>query len=287
MLAPMTVGPPERSSQQGGALRPLVELSEAACRALRGVVFDIDDTMTRGGRLEPDAYDALCRLTRAGLEAVAVTGRPLAWADVLSRLWPVAVAVGENGAGWTWRDQRGAMRCAHYDDDAARARYQPLFERVRAAVRDALPHVRETEDMSGRRCDLAFDVGERVSLPAREIAKLRALIEAAGARCVVSSVHAHAVPGDWDKARGSVRAVRDALDVDIEREPARWLFVGDSGNDAEAFAFFPLSVGVANVRDHLANLPRPPAFITDGARGQGFAELARHVLAARAEAPHG
>ena len=47
------------------------------------------------------------------------------------------------------------------------------------------------------------------------------------------------------------------------------------------FAHFPMSVGVANVRAFLDRLDTPPAFVTDGASGAGFVELARRVLAAR------
>jgi hypothetical protein len=61
------------------------------------------------------------------------------------------------------------------------------------------------------------------------------------------------------------------------------LFVGDSGNDAAAFAFFPVSAGVSNVRAHLHALPRPPRYVSEADRGRGFAEIVDYVLRARAE----
>jgi hypothetical protein len=45
--------------------------------------------------------------------------------------------------------------------------------------------------------------------------------------------------------------------------------VGERGNDAAAFAYFPVSAGVANERDHLARLPVPPAFVARAERGGG------------------
>ena len=48
-----------------------------------------------------------------------------------------------------------------------------------------------------------------------------------------------------------------------------------------AFSYFPLSAGVANVRAHLAQLPRAPAFVATADRGRGFAEIAATILAAR------
>jgi len=43
----------------------------------------------------------------------------------------------------------------------------------------------------------------------------------------------------------------------------------------------PLSVGVANVRDILPQLPVPPAYITAAAGGEGFAEMAQRLVEAR------
>jgi HAD superfamily hydrolase (TIGR01484 family) len=261
-------------------MRPLAELGAESCRALIGVAFDIDDTVTRDGRLELPAFHAMHELAGSGLRLVAVTGRPLGWADVVANHWPVDAAVGENGAGWVWREGE-LPREGYFEPEQKRRAYPDLFERVRRRVAQELPHVKPAIDQRARRCDLAFDVGETVRLPAADIEALVAVIEAEGARSAVSSVHAHAIPGDWDKARGIERAVRDALGLETDQDRERWLFIGDSGNDAAAFEYFPLSVGVSNVRDVVPRLLKPPRFITDADRGRGFAEMAGHVLKAR------
>ncbi|MCZ7687180.1 MAG: HAD-IIB family hydrolase [Sandaracinaceae bacterium] len=259
-------------------MRPLRELDPASIRDLAGVVFDVDDTLTTHGRLHPEAFEALWALHRAGIALAAVTGRPLGWADVMAMTWPIDVAVGENGAGWCMR-RGGALAHGWFDDQGTRARHAAVLARVEAAVREAMPEVRVASDQPGRRCDLAFDVGEAERLGAAEIARLVSIIDESGARALVSSVHAHVIAGSWDKARGAARAVEDALGAPLER--GRWIFVGDSGNDAEAFAWFERTVGVANVREHLSRLPVPPRFVTEQERGAGFAELAAHVLSAR------
>ena len=232
------------------------------------------------GRLEPQALDAMFRLHEAGLALVAVTGRPLGWADVLVRLLPVRLAVGENGAGWVWLDS-AVRREGYFASAAERDESARLLARIRDRVARDMPDVRVAQDQRARRCDLAFDIGETVQLAPDRIEQLTQLIEAEGARSAVSSVHAHAVPGDWDKAKGVRRGFAEVLGVDLAAERDRWLFVGDSGNDAEAFAWFPGSVGVANVAEHLDRLPIPPAFVTVRERGGGFAELADAVLAHR------
>ena len=68
------------------------------------------------------------------------------------------------------------------------------------------------------------------------------------------------------------------IDLDDEAERHRCVFAGDSPNDAPMFAYFPLSVGVANVLDFADRLPHPPRFITHRASGAGFAELTQHLL---------
>lgn len=261
-------------------MRPLSEIDPGVLARVEGVVFDVDDTLTREGRIERVAFDALHELHEAGLVLVAVTGRPLGWTDVMAIHWPIDLAVGENGAGWACRSQ-GALRLGYFDDEPTRRSHGELLERVRVRVAEAMPHVKLAIDQHARRCDLAFDVGEREQLPREQIDALVALVEALGARCPVSTVHAHVIPGDWDKATGVARALAEARSIAVDPHRERFLFVGDSGNDAAAFASFPLSVGVANVRDHLHRLPTPPAWVTDADRGRGFAELASALLSAR------
>jgi hydroxymethylpyrimidine pyrophosphatase-like HAD family hydrolase len=173
------------------------------------------------------------------------------------------------------------LRENYFDPPDGRDSYEDLFRRVRERVARELPHVKPSPDNWARRCDFAFDVGETVSLSESDIAALRSAIEAEGAGANASSVHAHVIPGEWNKASGIVRALRDALGVNIDEARDRWLFIGDSGNDAPAFDYFPVSVGVSNVREALQQLPTPPAYVTDSDRGKGFAEMAEYLLKTR------
>ena len=263
-------------------MQPIGELDPETARALSGVVFDVDDTLTHHGRVEREAFDALWRLRDHGLHLIAVTGRPLGFAEVIARTWPVDAAVGENGAGYVQVTER-ALRFGYYTSELQLAEHAALLARVRERVATEAPFAQLADDSWARRCDVAWDVAERARLTSDQVTSLRALIEGAGARCLVSSVHAHAVAGSYDKATGAALATRAVLGRDLTSEPQRWLFVGDSGNDAAAFAFFPVSAGVSNVRAHLAGLPQAPRFVSDADRGRGFAEIAEHVLRQRGE----
>src|SRR5215468_4221097 len=79
-------------------MQPLDRFPEAARRGIRGVLADIDDTITTDGKLTAAAYGALERLRAAGFLVVPITGRPAGWCDHIARMWPVDAVVGENGA---------------------------------------------------------------------------------------------------------------------------------------------------------------------------------------------
>ncbi|MEM6961057.1 MAG: HAD hydrolase family protein [Myxococcota bacterium] len=262
-------------------MQPLTELSGPNLRQLRGVVFDVDDTLTRNGRLEQVAFEALLRLAEAKLILIAVTGRPLGWTDVFASQWPVAIAVGENGAGWSWV-RRGVLGEGYLFGAEARQKQRNQLQRIQAQVQRMMPSMRLTRDCRVRRCDLAFDTGETTHVSPELVDQLVGIIEDEGGSAVVSSIQCHASGARWDKAKGVTEAVREVLDEDLNATKEQWLFVGDSGKDAAAFQFFPAAVGVRHVKDPLERIPPLPADITQADRGAGFAEVADHILRALA-----
>ena len=71
-----------------GRLRPLAELPAERLRALRGMLTDIDDTLTRDGAIESEALGALADLRSAGIPVIAITGRPMGWSRGFAESWP-------------------------------------------------------------------------------------------------------------------------------------------------------------------------------------------------------
>lgn len=252
------------------------------------VFTDIDDTLTTGGRLDAAAYRALEDLRRAGLRVIPVTGRPAGWCDLIARLWPVDGVIGENGAFYMWHDDAaGRLRTRHLFDATQRAANAARMAAVRERVLREVPGCALASDQFCRQYDLAIDFCEDVApLPRAAVDRIVQLMEAAGMTAKVSSIHVNGWFGDYDKLSTArlMMAERYAIDLDDAAERARCVFAGDSPNDAPMFAWFPLSVGVANVlhfRDRLSHLP---AYLTPSACGEGFAELARHLLAGRGSA---
>ena len=263
-------------------MRPIGDFPAAERRRIRGVFTDIDDTLTTDGRLTAEAYGALERLSRAGLLCVPITGRPAGWCDHIARMWPVDAVVGENGAFYFRYDaeKRRMIRRFFFPDDRREADRRRL-ERVRERVLAEVPGSAVASDQLYREADLAIDFCEDVPrLPQAAIDRIVGIFQSEGATAKVSSIHVNGWFGDYDKLTMTRILLSECFGVDLDAEKDRYVFVGDSPNDEPMFAYFPNAVGVANVRDFEDRLETPPAYVTDGRAGSGFAELAETLLAA-------
>lgn len=262
-------------------MKPLRALAADEARGLRGLLFDLDDTLLTHGVLERGAYGALWDLRDAGLRLVAVTGRPSGWGEVIARQWPIDGAVTENGAAHVVREGKG-VKVVLDGDASARDAMATRLAALGDDVRRAFPEIALADDVHARRTDLAWDIGERVAVPREEVQRLAAFVVARGARTTRSSVHLHATFDRDDKASGVVRFLATRFGEDPGAALGRYGFVGDSRNDAACFAAFRSTFGVANVRAHVSGLSVPPRYVATAAQGEGFAELARTLLALRA-----
>ena len=261
-------------------MKPLASLPTDEARRLRGLLFDLDDTLLTHGLLTRVAYEALWNLHDAGLKLVAVTGRPSGWGEVLARQWPIEGCVTENGAVHLLREGTGVARRDACDEATRRSRRVRLAQLVER-VRERVPEARLTDDVDARRSDVTWDIGERMKLPSDRVRAVALAIEEAGARSTQSSVHLHATFDTDDKASGALRFLSQQLGEEAGAAVVRFAFVGDSGNDALCFAAFRTTFGVANVRDAVARLSLPPRYVASRPMGEGFAEVAAEILRKR------
>jgi len=259
-------------------------MPHAVRHGIRGVLTDIDDTLTTDGVLPDVARRALDDLSAAGILVVAITGRPAGLCEKLLGEWPLAAIVGENGGVWMKRDPATRAIAAHYESDAdERARQRADLAAIGARVVAAVPGAALAVDRYRRETDLAIDWAERIApLPRDDVDRIVAMLRAEGLSTAVSSIHVHGWYGEHDKLATSRRLFAAAFGVDLGAERERYTYVGDAPNDAPMFAFFPHAVGVANLRRFLDRMPAAPAYITQADAGEGFAELARMLIDARA-----
>ena len=252
----------------------------ASLQGVAGVFTDIDDTLTRDGRIEPAALAALQSLRAAGLPAIAITGRPMGWSLPFASAWPVAAIVAENGAVALIRE--GDTLVTEYaQDDTTRTRNAGRLRGVAAMVLHEVPGTTLAQDSAGRMTDIAIDHSEFAQLDATAIEQVVAVMQREGMNATVSSIHINGWYGTHTKLSGARWMLQRLFGRDLDAEIERWVFVGDSTNDQAMFGHFPLSVGVANLRHFAEQLQTWPAYITEGERGDGFAQVAAQVLAAR------
>lgn len=285
-------GAPVLDGDQPAAIpsRPWAEVPASGLAGVHGVMTDIDDTLTAAGRLDPPAASALLRLAAAGVPVVAITGRPLGWSAELLRSEPAAATlraiVAENGAVALLPGAEG-VEIEYAQDAATRAHHARRLQQVLARIVAEVPGARPARDSAGRATDIAIDHSEFTRLPADGIAQVVALMRAEGMLATVSSIHVNGWFGVHDKFSGAGWMVRRLFDRALEDELDGWIYVGDSTNDQALFGRFALSVGVANLLHFREQLHTWPAWITQGERGAGFAEVADALLAARGGARTG
>ncbi|MHA1732902.1 MAG: HAD-IIB family hydrolase [Promethearchaeota archaeon] len=266
-------------------MEPITEIPPEVCEKIRVVFSDIDDTITSSGKILPGAYNALWQLHDAGLQVVPITGRCAGWVDHIARMWPVSGVVGENGAMYFYMTEGGLKKRYYFPPEEARLAKEKL-DAIKEEVLARFPQLRVASDQPYREFDLAIDFCEDV--PPQPWSVVDGVVEvfhAHGAVTKVSSIHVNGWFGDYDKLSMTRVFARERLDLDLgtrgDRE--KCVFVGDSANDEPMFAFFPWTVGVANIDKFLGRLEHLPTYRCSREGGLGFAEFAATLLERRSK----
>lgn len=261
-------------------MQPWAQCDTQSLRDVRGVLSDIDDTLTTEGTITMGVAAALAALRAAGLPVIAVTGRPMGWSVPIAEAMPLAAVVAENGAVAMFHDG-GALRVEYAQGEAERAVNAERLRATAVRVLREVPGAMLARDSAGRVTDIAVDHAEFARLDPAAVARVVAVMREEGMTTTVSSIHINGWYGEHSKLSGAEWIVRRLLDRELAAERGHWLYVGDSTNDQLMFESFPLSVGVANLADFADRLTQWPAFITQHDRGRGFVEVAEALLVAR------
>jgi hypothetical protein len=276
-------GSPRGASSPIAKARVLAPLLEADLSRVEAVFTDVDGTLTTRGRLTSATLRAIEWLNAHRVKVVLVSGRPAGWGEAWVRQWPVAGAIMENGGlHFAWR---GTTLVKSYAQSAAqRTKNRRALE---AHVQAALEHVRGARlsgDSLYTEVDLAIDYAEDVRLGPAAADALETFLKKRGVTAVRSSVHVNCWLGSFDKLSAVRRYAKLEWKQTVRPAERRFAYVGDSFNDAPMFGALPLSIGVANVRDVLDQLPQKPRFITRAREGKGFGEVADAIMRCRRRA---
>jgi len=260
-------------------MQPIGSITGQNALRIEYVLMDIDDTITTGGKLPPEAYAALWKLHRAGLKVVPITGRPAGWCDLIAREWPVDGVVGENGALVFWEEAGHVKRLLH---EHAVSNNNAVLQRIQERVLVEVPGCRIAGDQFARMFDLAIDFAEEEPhLTLEDARRIKTICDQEGAVSKISSIHVNTWLGVYDKLGMAVRFLTEQFGYDDHTMRERVMFFGDSPNDEPMFAHFPQSVGVSSVIKYRHLINHLPGYITQAAGGEGFAEGVELLLARR------
>lgn len=260
------------------SLRPLAEAQLAQVEA---VFTDVDGTLTTNHKLNSSTIGAIETLAEKGVRVVLVTGRSAGWGECWLRTFPVEGVIAENGGLYWKRSSKGFLQRVYAEPEKER---QANRKRLKAVVKQALRAVRGSRlsvDSQYTEVDLAIDYNEEAHLGMRAADELEQFLQAKGVRAVRSSVHVNCWIGEFDKLSMVKKFLSREWKSNLRPKDPRYVYAGDSFNDAPMFGGFSLSVGVANVLDILDVLKTKPAYVTRAREGAGFEELARAIVSAR------
>lgn len=257
-------------------------LARASLAGVTHVLADVDGTLTVGGRLTAHVLGALERLRDADIKMALVTGRPAGFAECFLRTLPVDAVVAENGGvTFTWSSSGQLRKTYAQGDPRMRNLERQQLELEVAGLLDKTPGLRLSTDSRFTEVDLAIDYNEEVRLGAEVAEGLITQLASRGIHAVRSSVHVNCWLGAFDKASAVEQLLFQTWGATLTPDDARFVYVGDSLNDAPLFHRVPLSVGVANVLEVLPELSHRPRYVTQAREGNGFVELVDAMLAAR------
>ncbi len=275
---------------------PLVQASDLL--GVEGVFTDIDDTLTKDGKLSAATFSALWRLREASIPVVPVTGRSYGWAHMMLSQWPVEAVIAESGGVYLHREASpfglsvatnpnptvpAPLKVVFFDTPVRVADERKRLMAVCERILLNYPLLRFASDNNLRQVDVAIDYCE--DIPRVQMAIVQEVIQALrseGFQARNSTVHINAWHGLFDKGPMALRYLKEVRILASKQAQERWVFIGDAPNDRSMFALFPKSVAVANIQPFLGALGEDgPKWLTRATHGEGFVEFAQLLLQSR------
>lgn len=245
--------------------QPYREIGRAVARRIRLVVSDVDGTLTTADNsISPSALEAIRRLEAVGIAVGLASGR------ALPRLEPLALRGGVTGPVIA---ENGGIAKLRMDGELVDLGYsrQPAVEALRALQGLFPGAIEQTFDDKFRLVDMG------IRSYGVEAAELRRHLK--DVQLLDSGYMLHLLQKGVSKGRTLARLLGKVGDGSLS--PEEVMVFGDSNTDVSMFELFRHSVLVANPRlseQQRQLLEEAAAYASDLPMGEGFAQVARHLL---------
>jgi phosphoglycolate phosphatase (TIGR01487 family) len=237
-------------------------------RRLKLVMADVDGTLTPGGEVTDHlVLESIRRLEEQGIRVGLVSGRTMPMLESLAgRLGISGPLIAENG-GVAKLKAGGQLVGLGYSRRPALQALERLKSRFPGGIK-------EREDNRDRRVDIVFW--------SQGVATEELRSNLGNAQLLDSGYILHLMQPGISKGRTLMRLLDQMGDGSLS--PTEILVVGDSTTDLSLFRLFPHSVLVANPRlpaTDRETLRQATEYLSEGEYGDGFAEVARHIVNTR------
>lgn len=252
---------------------PFIGFSEEERLNIRYVISDVDDTITKDGKLYPLVLDAMYRLKMSGRTIILVTGGSTGWADGYIRQWPVDAVIAESGAVMLCHDRTGGISSIINPS----IKKDEVMEKRRKLIEYTAPY-----PFSSDQCVRIFDIAyDKAMMTDSEIQALRNILTLFGASMAESSIHINSWFGSYDKKSALKFFMEKCLGVSEADFLSHSIYLGDSFNDQPLFDYIPTSIGMHTVEDKRSGFHSLPEYITMGTSGDGWVEVVNAIVDGR------
>jgi len=241
------------------------DITPSAARRIKLIMADVDGTLNTGGdELSLAVRDVIDGLQKLGIIIGLVSGRT----DPML----VRMAAGL-GIGGPLISENGAVARLRHDSGLVDLGYsrRPALEALGKLKAKYPGRIREREDNSERLIDVVFRAD---GIPAAELQKGLKDVQLLDSTYIL-----HLMPKGIDKGKTLLKLL-GKIDMGKVRKD-EVLVAGDSMTDLSLFKLFPLSILIPNPDITAAEskvLRKTAAYISDHEAGEGFVELASHII---------
>ena len=252
---------------------PFIGFSDEERKNIEYVISDVDDTITKNGKLYPLVLDAMYRLKMSGRTIVLVTGGSTGWGDAYIRQWPVDAVICESGAVMLCHDRNGGITSIINPV----IKKDEVMEKRRALIERTAPYP-FSSDQCARVFDIAYD---KAMMTDGEIRTLKNILSAHGANSAESSIHINAWFGTYNKKSALKFFMEKCLSIKEGEYLKKSIYLGDSFNDQPLFRYIPVSIGMHTVEERRDGFEYLPLYITTGTSGDGWVEVVNALVEGR------